>query len=185
MLILGMVISSTVYAAPVKWSGNEHSYEYISGAVTWNDAKTQAESVGGYLATITSADENQFLLSNFSMANSSNFAWIGGYQYDKLAEPAGHWRWVTDENWSYTNWGGIEPNSRQGDEDYAMFNMGSSFAGIVPGQWGDATPVPSGYDPVVGYFVEYNPKAVPEPISMFLFGMGGVAIVASKKLRKK
>ena len=176
------LLCSTSYASPVLWSINNHSYDFVSANISWFDAKTQAESLGGYLATITSADENSFLLSSFSNGQGSNFAWIGGYQYDKLDEPSGHWRWVTDEPWSYTNWGGIEPNSRQANEDYAMYNIGSTFASINSGQWGDAEPVPSIYDPVVGSLVEYdNTSVVPEPTTVSLLGLGALGLLFRRK----
>lgn len=183
-VVLGIVMNSLAYAAPVTWDVNGHSYDFISSNISWNDAKSQAGSLGGYLAVITSSDENQFLLSNFATGQNSNFAWIGGWQYDKLEEPAGHWQWVTNESWNYTNWGGIEPNSYQVDEDYAMYNLGLTFANINAGQWGDARPVPSGADPVIGFLVERNTNVSPEPVSMLLFGMGGIAMVLIKRKKK-
>lgn len=186
LFIVGMC--PITYAAPITWSDNNHTYDFKAGSFTWQEAKAQAELDGGYLATVTSASENAFLLSHFFSNTGSNFAWLGGYQYDNAAEPAGHWRWVTnDEPWAYTNWGGIEPNSRQANEDYAMFNIGTSFAGIAPGQWGDAVFVPSGYDPVNGYLIEHNPVVTPEPVSstLFLLGGGAMAFLRRKQLFNK
>jgi hypothetical protein len=178
-------ITLNVFAAPVYWADNGHYYDFVPTSTTWHTARSQSEGLtylgmNGYLATVTSANENAFLNTQYNNGQSSRFAWIGGYQYDKLAEPAGHWRWVTDELWSYTNWGGIEPNNNNTAlEDYAMFNIGALFAGtqgIQSGQWGDAIPTPHSGDPVVGYFVEYGPSSVvPEPTSMILFGLGGLA----------
>ena len=100
-LLLSVAFCSNLYAAPILWSDNNHSYEYMTGSMTWQAAKSQSESLGGYLATITSAAENSFLSTILITGTGSKFAWIGGYQYDKNAEPAGHYRWVTSEPWSY------------------------------------------------------------------------------------
>ena len=72
-------------------------------------SRAAAENVGGYLATITSAEENEFV---YDLISDSRFwyvglpgseysfgPWLGGYQYDNEDEPAGHGRWVTDEGW--------------------------------------------------------------------------------------
>ena len=51
---------------PVQWSadagGNDHYYEVVVAeqAVSWDDARADAEVRGGYLATVTSAAENAF-----------------------------------------------------------------------------------------------------------------------------
>jgi hypothetical protein len=77
---------------------------------------------------------------------------------------------------SYTNWGGVEPNN----SGYLYMNIGTSFAGIGPGQWADDVPpgIPNpSTDPVIGYFVEYEGiQAVPEPSSCLLlaFGLAGL-----------
>ncbi len=60
----------------------------------------------GHLATVTSAEENAFIVD---MTNSYNH-WLGGYQPAGSDEPAGNWQWVTGEPWIYANWnsGGTE-----------------------------------------------------------------------------
>ena len=52
--------------------------------------------------------------------------------------------------------GGVEPNDHAPGEDFAAINLGDEYAGILPGEWGDA-PDPGPDDPVRGYIVEYAP----------------------------
>jgi uncharacterized repeat protein (TIGR01451 family) len=79
---------------------NERFYRYVGGNITWLNARTGAASVAnqrfgmtGYLATITSAQENSFLVSKFG----NNNTWVGAA--DHAAAPVNGtnkiWRWVT------------------------------------------------------------------------------------------
>jgi hypothetical protein len=190
-LLLGMssILVQPARSAPALWSDNGHYYEFIPGAVTWQDARIAAAGMSfmgapGYLATITSAPENGFINSTFNTGRSSQFAWLGGY------EPGddGIWRWATGPEagvqfsnfgtptapFNFANWGGIEPNDNKPNEDFLMFNIGESFTGIGPGQWADASPTPSGQDPVIGFLVEFTP--VPEPSVMGLLAVFGLLL---------
>lgn len=165
--------------APIQWpvevGGNGHWYDFMPGSETWHVARNAAANthfmgIPGHLATITTPSENAFLNENFSTRVASYFAWIGGF------EPLdnGVWRWFDGAEagiqfsnyvdatppFNYVNWGGIEPNDNNPNEDFLMYNLGRTFAGIGPGQWADATPIPSAADPVVGYLVEYAPPVV-------------------------
>jgi hypothetical protein len=74
--------------------------------------------MGGYLVTITSAGENNFVFNTWPSG------WIG--LTDEINE--GTWRWVTGETYSYSNWNPGEPNNA-GNEDYVQF--------VSNGKWND------------------------------------------------
>jgi hypothetical protein len=190
VFMFGFVVK--VNATPIIWTENGHYYDYVpfsTAALTWHasrNAATNTKHLGnrGYLATITSAEENAFLFTQFRINADDQFAWIGGY------EPNDNnvWKWadgpeagvqfsqkdIPTAPFNYANWGGIEPNDHKQEEDYAMYNIGNEFAGIQPGEWGDASPETSNLDPVVGYLVEYDQpqSTVPEPATLLLFSTG-------------
>jgi len=114
--------------------GNGHFYKAVTvgSAVTWSEAEALAREQGGYLATITSRAENDFV---FGLVNGPEFfnvehgagPALGGFQQDGSAEPAGGWCWQTGEPWVYSNWMPGEPNNgktREGTEDRLMFYSG-------------------------------------------------------------
>ncbi|MCD8004031.1 MAG: hypothetical protein LUG88_09030 [Clostridia bacterium] len=93
---LSLVPSDAVYY-------NGHYYCVFDDNVTWTEAEALCESLGGYLATITSEEEQEFIYEYSSGQN----LWIGGYREDDETV----WMWVTGETWSYTNWDSGEPNN--------------------------------------------------------------------------
>ena len=190
--LVSLIFATAASAAPALWSGNGNYYDLIPTSLTWDGARTAALNstflgAPGHLATITSAVENAFINTTFNTGTNSNFAWIGGY------EPLndGVWRWADGPEagiqfsnfgsptppFNYANWGGIEPNNHNPNEDYLMFNIGLTFAGIAPGQWADATPVPSEADPVVAYVVEFETSTIPEPSTFAFVGVGIIGLL--------
>ena len=75
--------------------------------VAWQDARDKCLEVGGYLAEVDTAEENDFLRT---MAHERNIElWIGGSDLDK----EGLWQWsYSKENVSsaFNGWGPGEPN---------------------------------------------------------------------------
>jgi nitrogen fixation protein FixH len=138
---------------------NGHLYEYVASTLTWTNAKTAAEGrskygATGYLTTVTSQTENDFV-----SARLSNAGWMGAS--DSGAE--GAWRWVTGpENgtqfWqgtgtgatvggNYANWNNGEPNDSGANEDCGQFLTGGT------GKWND---LPCSGTTLPGYVVEYG-----------------------------
>ena len=71
---------------------NGHSYYRSTGSMTWTSAKIACENMGGHLATISNAAENNFLFNTWPSG------WIGYYQ-DRVpgytySEPSGGYRWT-------------------------------------------------------------------------------------------
>lgn len=206
-LVTGCVCAATVLgqspslAAVVQWGtasgGNGHYYEYIfEENISWHDAEAAAAArshngLQGYLATITSAAEQAFILT------ITNKGWIGAS--DEAEE--GVWKWVTgpeagQQFWqgnqtggttlpfSYANWTSpSEPNNFQGNnENYAHLR------GDAAGTWNDYTAT-GRFTAFTGYIVEYsgseNPAAIPTPALLpGLIGMGAAALRKRKQEAK-
>lgn len=121
----------TSAAANLQGQKNEfqgHSYQVFDGICeTWEEAQAYCISLGGHLATISSADENNFLY-NLLIDSGYSSAYFG--LTDSAKE--GEWVWVTGESVTYTNWHPGEPNAENSKEDYAMF-----YYKFKDGTWND------------------------------------------------
>ena len=144
------------------YSGTGHFYEYVAASgITWTNANTAASSRyydghQGYLATITSAEENSFLAEK-----CAGDGWLGASDNDS----EGAWKWVTGPesgtqfwqgasggsiiNNKYNNWHSGEPNNA-GNENY--LHMYSN-----DGTWNDFAVDNSS---IKGYLVEYGTTSI-------------------------
>jgi len=174
-VFLVLAICGLLDAAPVQWrledGGNDHYYEVIEpGAIIWLAARDAAEVGGVPLATITSEAENNFVTD--MLAGTVLSAWVGGYQVDGSEEPRGGWRWITpDEAWSYSNWNQGEPNDDGGENALQIFASDHHF---WPGKWNDL----SNTYAQRAYVVE-----TPEPATLSLLTLGGLAVLRRRKRR--
>ncbi|MCU0839691.1 MAG: hypothetical protein MUE49_13365 [Rhodospirillales bacterium] len=170
---------------------NNHWYELVlDDTKGWTAARGAAIAKGGYLATITSAGEQGFIVSSFFAVDSGYGSyWIG------LSDAAteGTFQWVTGEAFSCANWGGGQPDNNTGvdfgganGEDYAQFVWRSDGTTPHQGRWNDAREqgyfgysVGSGLSHLnrKGYLVEYEVTPVPLPAALPLFAtaMAGLA----------
>lgn len=129
---------------------NGHRYERIDQGMTWTDAKAYSESKGGYLACVTSQEENDVIFSLIANGEKS-FYWLGGNDID--AE--GQWEWLSGERWQYENWGSGQPdNNYYKEEDYlGMSRKNVSWA--KAGQWNDFA-VDGSASGLGGFVIEYD-----------------------------
>lgn len=102
-LTITTAAEDTVPAVPV-YTYNGHTYQIFDVSMTWQDAKTYCEDVGGHLVTITSSDEQEFIEQLLGNAPKKQY-WLG------MSKVSGSMAWVTGEAVSYTNWDSGEPNS--------------------------------------------------------------------------
>ncbi len=161
-----------------QWGGNGHYYTVISLASGqgWEAAKLDAQSRGGYLVTLTSAAENDFvtnLVDNpaywVSQYGQWNFGPYIGFSHPDAPgpHPTG-WQWVTGEAEGYANWEFLsgEPNNFGGHENYAHFHsVGNSRNGF----WNDLN---SDYPIQPNSYVLERNAPVPEPASIAALGLG-------------
>ena len=205
LLFLFISQSQPVHAAPAFFSENGHWYQIIrtwevdylnDDGISWQDANSFSAELGGYLATVTSSAENEFIVS--ILDPSDNWIWLGGYQDSGLVDtggdnPATGWRWITGEAWEYTNWARwdddyYEPNDwtenqdwyvEDGSENYLMmYNYYSENDGNQFGTWNDT----DGTSKTI-FIVEYDhePSPVPLPGTGILLGAGIIGLMRSRK----
>lgn len=150
---------------PILYGANGNYYQLVSDipwdSYYWFDALEFAANANGvecpsHLATITSQEEQDFLITTFGWTTLFN-VWLGGFQVFDEADPAAGWQWVTGEPFDYTNWAPGEPNDSGGsaNEQYLL--------SWTDGKWNDGTVLPCGNcSPnagLSGYVVEYECSA--------------------------
>ncbi|RQV94632.1 hypothetical protein EH220_07100, partial [bacterium] len=109
--------SKVPYPGAVQWSkskgGNGHWYVVLvePRGILLDRANHIAQKIGGHLVTITSPEEDDFvirLLNDAQYWSSSPDTglmvgpWIGALQLDDSREPDGGWRWITGERFLYS-----------------------------------------------------------------------------------
>jgi hypothetical protein len=182
-------------AAPIQWAvgdgGNGHYYEFfLNGSGLTNDqVEAQAESstylgLSGYLATITSQAEQDFL-NTIWPGPGSVAGQFGGYSFYLIGasdrDNEGTFIWIggpeEGQVLSYTNWSSGEPNN-SGDEDFVTAWWLDSAAGV----WNDGG---SRSSVAAAYLVEYSGpvSAVPLPAGLPLLLAGLGAFVGLRRRR--
>jgi hypothetical protein len=202
-LAMGNAVASTAPISSVTWTNNGHQYEIINSqsALTWDEARTAAIAKGGYLATITSLGEAQFVYDN--LVNQQSYwgfdqwggqrlgPWLGGYQNNPVTgetSPSANWEWVTGESWNFGLWAPNEPNQADGlPEDFLHYY---SRVGGPSNTWNDGTNDGNlhGGDKITSFVVEYGEfkdiSAVPVPAAAFLFTPALVGFIALRRKQK-
>lgn len=142
----GQFAQSKVPSGAVEFNGHYYYVYDVDTVTDWNMAQEYCEAQGGYLATITSAEEDSFLYSYIVDAGYSSVM-FGLTDQDRTDD----WRWVTGESFSYQNWRPGEPNHQGGYEHYGMYyerntdgtwNDGSGQGGPFICEWGEYTVAP-------------------------------------------
>jgi hypothetical protein len=140
---------------------NKHFYRYVAGNVSYSTAKTNAATYSfkgktGYMVTVTSESENNFINTNISGSN----VWLA------ITDVVTDGIWVIDAgpesgtviktqngqltgniDGQYNNWCSGEPNGINHSEDYAVGKWNSNTC------WND---LPNSYASVNGFVVEIS-----------------------------
>ena len=132
----------------IRWQvsngGNGHWYKAVAARISWRQADELARTEGGYLATIASLAENDFVFSlvdapQFFTTNNGAGPALGGFQPSGSPEPGGGWSWITGEPWTFTNWYPGNPNNNgtaplSSEEKLQFF---SNIPGTPASTWND------------------------------------------------
>ncbi len=169
-----------------------HYYEYVSGTLTWGEANAAASArtfygLKGYLVTITSQEENKFIVDN-KVVSTDDSAWMGATDDPNVtSDTDDNWYWATGpeagtkffygrypdigpECYIYCNWTPGEPNNGSGGgESYGEF--------YYSGYWNDLLEDSESID---GYIVEYG--GMPNDASTLPTATVTVAVLNNSKL---
>lgn len=124
-----LIYSNDIPSDAVEFNGHCYYLYDLDTVATWEEAKEYCESQGGYLATVTSKEEDKFLYSYITdMGFDSVLFGLSDIDQENV------WTWVTGEPFSYENWAPREPNHQGGYEHYGMY-----YEKNKDGTWNDGS----------------------------------------------
>ena len=104
-------------------ASNGHTYTFYTGADSYKKAASYANEIGGYLATVTSAEE-QAIVNTLLKNAPVPFAWMG------LHVNKGEYRWGTGEKFLYQN---FYTDDKAGAQGFLFTD--SLYSGTYNGKW--------------------------------------------------
>jgi len=117
-----------VLAGPITNTANGHFY-YLLTQSTWTAAESEAVRLGGHLATINDAAENDWVVSEFSIFGGVlRSLWIG------LSRQGQEFRWSSGESSAFTAWEAGQPSTVTNEDFVHIWPLGGSRS---PGRWND------------------------------------------------
>lgn len=131
----GALLSTTyafagILAGPITNPANGHDY-FLLSPNSWTVSEAEAERLGGTLAIIKNAGDQEWVFSTFgNYGGARRQLWIGLHR----KTPGGPFTWVDGTPVNYTDWGANEPNNEGGREDWAQMRWESP----EPGMWNDS-----------------------------------------------
>ncbi len=98
-------------------SFGDRCYYAVQVTTFWPTARASCIAAGGYLAALTSQEEDDAVWE----AASGFTHWIGGCD----ADVEGSWAWVTGEIWDHESWSNNEPSDSYGEDCLVQGTSGS------------------------------------------------------------
>ena len=203
-----LCLSLPAHAVPFFWAGNGHYYDRVDLAnPTWFDARNAAAAsshlgLPGHLATFTTRQEQEAVIAGLGGGALINARWLGGYQDPGdpgYSEPDGGWKWITGEAWTgvfvTTN-----PDPNVDPRPRSDFGFNNTYfvsplteehlitwwqtGGINDYYHTPTHPGDGNGGLALGYIVEFEAAAVPEPSSALLIASGLLGLAFSAFARR-
>lgn len=94
---------------------NGKHYKVFEEHLTWKEAKSRCEQLGGHLAVVNSLAENDFIYGLAAKTQLQEI-WLGAT--DEKRE--GEWFWVNGQRMSFASWGLYQPNNKGAGEHFLL-----------------------------------------------------------------
>ena len=135
---------------------NGHRYQVFDTSMRWTEAEEYCESLGGHLVTITSEEEQKYIIDSLLPSGTKNTYFIGLFRDTSTSS----WSWVTNESFDYTNWDYGEPNNTTENYVHMYCNIGNygtwnNTLDYVSGSWSHSTSN-------CGFICEWEAEETPE-----------------------
>lgn len=159
------LVASFTHASILKYSvnpANGHKYALLNNS-TWTDAAAEALSLGGYLATVRSQAENDWLFIEFS-----NFGGIGRALYIGLndRQTEGSFVWQSGETSAYRNWSQSQPDAFNVNQDFVcIIPRNNWYSGAQVRKWDDFNNYVTFGNTTMNGVVELLPPACPADLN--------------------
>lgn len=167
LLCLSWSAQSAVLTGPIYNPATGHDY-FLLGQSSWLTAEAEAQSLGGHLATINDAAENDWVTTTFiNYGGQEKSLWIG--LNDQTQE--GTFVWASGETALFRNWEFGQPDNGGGAfpaEDFVHIWPASRNLGL----WNDYNTGDNWFGMPFHGVVE----VVPEPTALSLLGLGVIAM---------
>lgn len=202
LIVALLLFGSTAHAFTVinlnKWSledgGNDHWYAVMTQDQTWNEGDDlwleayqnaltlTVDNMHGYLATITSQSENDFILNSIITGVAGpNLGGVPQFFLGGKWEGGDIWSWITGESFTYNNWNpGVISPGKTYNPYISIYGTPGTLA-RTPGKWNDVREFQ--YWSVVEFNAEMNP--IPEPATVALLGIGLVGLAGAEVRRRR
>ena len=157
-----------------------HTYHLIGGDATgaginWTDSEAFAQTLGGHLATVSSAEEDAFLYNTFGDAQiGTRHATAGLFIGLNDLATEGTFVWSNGDPVTYTNWDPFAPGNKSGLGDTVYIRGAATAASSFPSTWNDIQDIP--FSPTTGwqiYAVAEISPVVPEPTALVVWSLLG------------
>ena len=122
-------------------------YKFFAESLNWHEARNRCAALGGRLAIVKTAAENDFLTELVrSQGAGRDAAWLGAT--DELRE--GVWQWVDGQEMHYTNWDVAfqQPNNKRQAEHYLILWLKNG------GRWSDQPAESKAHNP--GFICQWD-----------------------------
>ena len=120
---LARIVSSQDGSIVVNATAAGLTYEANTSYQTWDLHRANAVTLGGSLAVILNATQNEQVRVVAAATNVGSAFFIGAVRTSKpnppyLDKTSDYWQWTNGATWSYTNFGGNEPNNSGNNEPF-------------------------------------------------------------------